>query len=100
MLGIPPYVCRRGKNHFDPGGSHDFVPPPQISWYYVVISQNYSHIMLISPYFPLTPLGDGTYSIFIYDISYLVDMNINPKHKNEAFDVFFTTVVKICHTNV
>ena len=32
-----PYVCRRGKNHFDPGGSHDFVPPPQISWYYLVI---------------------------------------------------------------
>ena len=55
MLRIPPYVCRRGKNHFDPGGTHDFVPPPQISWYYVVISQNYSNFMLISPYFPLTP---------------------------------------------
>ena len=55
---------------------------------------------LTNPNLPLNGRGDVTYSIFIYDISYLVDMNINPKHKNEAFDVFFTTVVKICHTNV
>ena len=31
MVENAPYVCRQGKNHFDTGVAHDFVPPHQIS---------------------------------------------------------------------
>ena len=87
-------MCRRGKNHFDPGGSYDFMPPPQISCYYLVISQNYSHMMLIPLYIPLTPPKGGRVMyftrspymtchfplIYIYIYIYIYRCTLSKKH--------------------
>ena len=64
MLWNSFYVCRQWKNHFDPGSSHDFVPPPQILWNYLSDWQNCSHMKFICLWFPLTPPRVGNFLDF------------------------------------
>ena len=57
MLWNARYVCRQGKNRFDTGVAHNFVPPPQISRNYLSDWQNYGNLVLNSHISPKLPLS-------------------------------------------
>ena len=76
ISNIHHYLDRQGKNIFAPDSLFQILPLLKFSW---LLNTQVSRFSFITLYGYISPqeMGDPTYSIFIYDISYLVDIYIS-----------------------